>query len=89
MNLFRSDWWPGPLPNIFERRVMCWDCKYHKSAMAGWQWDRCEHPEADYGGVVRNETPTCADMRNSEAQCGSSGKWFVPQNYGIRATPAP
>ncbi len=77
LGLFRRDWWPGPPPTIAKDRLMCKDCKYHGGpAMAGWQWDRCHHPEADYGSVVRNETPTCADMRDSSAQCGSHGRWF-------------
>lgn len=78
MGLFRTGWWPGPAPTIAKDRVMCSDCKYHRSAMAGWQWDRCEHPDADMGGIVRNnETPKCCDMRNSSSQCGISARWFA------------
>lgn len=82
MSLFRSDWWPGPKPNIGKGRIMCTQCKFHRTAHAGWQWDRCLHPEADYGSVVRNDTPKCYDMRMSSAQCGERGKWFVKRAPG-------
>lgn len=79
VELFRTEWWPGVAPTIKKNRIMCSACKYHSSAPAGWQWDRCSHPEADFGGVVRNEgRTTCADIRNSSAQCGVAGKWFSP-----------
>lgn len=79
MQLFRRDWWPGLAPTIDKGRVMCSACIYHSSAKAGWQWDRCEHPDADLGSVVRNdETPKCADMRQSDAQCGPRARWFEP-----------
>lgn len=77
-NLFRSNDWPGLPPTIEKGRVMCSDCKYHSAAVAGWQYDRCTHPEADYGSVVRNDQQLkCTDARYSIAQCGESGKWFV------------
>lgn len=77
-NLFRSESWRGLPPTIEKSRIMCSDCKYHRAAMAGWQYDRCEHPDADYGSVVRNDQSLrCADARSSSAQCGRSGKWFV------------
>ncbi len=76
MSLFRSGWWPG-LPPTQKKRVMCSDCKYHRAAMAGWQFDRCEHPDADMGSYVRNDQqPTCADVRLSSSQCGEAGRWF-------------
>jgi len=49
--------------------------------MAGWQYDRCGHPDADYGSVVRNDQKiTCADCRNSEGQCGRLAKWFAAKD---------
>lgn len=79
MKLFRRDWWPG-LPPTIDKRVMCSDCKFHSSAPAGWQYDRCKHPDADYGSYVRNSEPAlCHDMRLSDAQCGKSAKWFVAE----------
>ena len=76
--LVRDEWWPGLPPTIDKNRVMCSDCKFHRSAPAGWQWDRCDNPKADLGSVVRNDqVPTCADMRNSTDQCGPTAKWFV------------
>lgn len=79
MKLFRSGWWPGLKPDISPKRVMCSDCAFHSAAMAGWQWDRCHHPDADLGSIVRNDQlPTCYDMRQSKAQCGASAKWFSP-----------
>lgn len=80
MSIVRRDWWPGIGPTIEKGRVMCSDCKYHSAAHAGWQWDRCYHPDADYGGIVRNDQqPTCADVRESSSQCGRVAKWFVPK----------
>lgn len=80
MRLFRSSWWPGPGPNISKERVMCDKCQFHSAAMAGWQWDRCSHPDADYGSVVRNDQQAkCYDMRMSNDQCGEIGKWFTPK----------
>lgn len=78
MSLYRSGWWPG-LPPSAEKRAMCSDCIYHSAAPAGWQWDRCHHPSADFGGWVRNERPTCADVRLSSAQCGKGAAWFKPK----------
>lgn len=76
--VFRRGWWPGPPPNISPDRLMCSDCVYHRAALAGWQWDRCRHPKADLGSVVRNDQlPTCADVRDSSDQCGPKGKWFT------------
>lgn len=76
--IFRTDWWPGLKPTVTKDRVMCSGCKHHREALAGWQWDRCCHPEADYGSVVRNDQkPTCADVRLSPSQCGSAGIWFT------------
>ena len=40
--LFRRGWWPG-LPPEIGKRVICSDCKFHRAAPAGWQWDRCDH----------------------------------------------
>lgn len=83
MSLFRSGWWPGRKPTIEKGRIMCSDCDFHSSAMAGWQWDRCHHPDADYGSIVRNDQPlTCADCRLSESQCGEQAKWYKPRNAG-------
>lgn len=77
MKLYRSGWWPGHKATIQKDRVMCSDCKHHTSAVAGWQYDRCRHPSADYGSIVRNDqAATCHDMRNSESQCGFAAKWF-------------
>lgn len=77
MKLFRSSYWPGHPPDITKARIMCSDCRYHSSAMAGWTYDRCHHPDADYGSIVRNdERLTCHDARYSEAQCGLEAKWF-------------
>lgn len=77
IDLFRRGWWPGVPPNVKKDRIMCSDCVYHHPAMAGWQWDRCYHPEADYGSVVRNDqNATCADARESTNQCEPDGKWF-------------
>lgn len=77
-DLVRDDYWPGHPPTIEKGRVMCSDCKYHSPAPAGWTYDRCDHPEADYGSIVRNdERAKCCDMRSSSAQCGAGGKWFV------------
>lgn len=75
--LVRSDEWPGVPPTIEKSRKMCSDCYYSSAAEAGWQYDRCHHPDADYGSIVRNdETPRCCDMRFSESQCGRKAKWF-------------
>lgn len=77
MELFRMGWWPGPAPDISKDRIMCSDCRYHHPAFAGWQWDRCHHPSADMGSIIRNdETALCCDMRNSSAQCGLRARWF-------------
>jgi hypothetical protein len=77
VGLFREGWWPGLPPTINPKRIMCSDCKFHRSAMAGWQWDRCENPKADLGSVVRNDqVPTCWSMRESADQCGPDAKWF-------------
>ena len=81
--LSRQGWWPGPPPDISPDRKMCSACVYSSAAIAGWQWDRCHHPKADNGGVVRDdETPRCADMRNSNRQCGLSAVWFVKRPKG-------
>lgn len=75
--IFRAGWWPGLPPTVEKGRTMCSDCRFHSAAGAGWQWDRCRHPEADFGSVVRNDqAPTCADVRLSSAQCGESARWF-------------
>ena len=77
--VFRSGYWPGIEPTIATDRIMCSDCKYHSSALAGWQYDRCSHPKADYGSVVRNDQkPVCWEVRYSTSQCGERAKWFEP-----------
>jgi hypothetical protein len=82
-DVFRRDWWPGLKPDISPERKMCSDCIYHSAAMAGWQFDRCYNPDADLGSVVRNDQrPTCADIRNSEKQCGRSARWFKERPQG-------
>lgn len=84
-SLFRRGWWPGPAPDISPNRKMCSDCVYHSSALAGWQWDRCHHPKADMGSVVRNDQDAkCCDIRDSELQCGKSAKWFTKRPDGAR-----
>lgn len=76
MGIVRSGYWPGIKPIIEPDRKMCSDCKYHYAASAGWQFDRCSHPKADLGSVVRNDQhPTCADVRLSSSQCGKSAVW--------------
>lgn len=85
--LFRGGYWPGPKPDISPDRKMCSDCLYSSAAHAGWQWDRCRHPKADYGSVVRNERPKCHDMRLSSDQCGKSAKWFTPIPDDAGASP--
>lgn len=79
-NLFRSSWrLREPPPNINKDRIMCSSCKFHTEAMAGRYYDRCHHPKADLGSIIRNdESPQCIDMRSSSAQCGQSAKWFEP-----------
>jgi hypothetical protein len=75
--IIRHGYWPGIGPTIAKDRVMCSDCKFHSAALAGWQWDRCRNPKADYGSIVRNDrAPTCWDIRDSTAQCGPRGEWF-------------
>lgn len=82
--LSRIDWWPGPAPSITKGRVMCSDCRFHRPAPAGWQYDRCENPKADMGSVVRNDqTPKCCDMRDSSSQCGIVAHWFEPKTQGV------
>ena len=83
MGIFRRDFWPGLPPTIKKDRVMCDQCAHHTGAVAGWQWDRCHHPLADMGSVVRNDQKAkCCDMRYSSDQCGESGKWFTPKSSG-------
>ena len=78
--IFRIGYWPGPPPQI-GKRVMCSDCRYSSYAEAGWQWDRCHHPKADLGCIVRNDqVPKCYEIRNSSAQCGIKAKWFEPRH---------
>lgn len=75
--LVRSEDWPGVPPTIEKGRKMCSDCYYSSPAPAGWQYDRCNHPDADYGSIVRNDQQAkCCDMRDSESQCGRKAKWF-------------
>lgn len=77
LGLFRSDYWPGLGPTIEKGRKMCSDCKFHDPAPAGWTYDRCDHPDADYGSLVRNDQRAkCWDMRASRSQCGKSARWF-------------
>ena len=80
--LVRGDWWPGLPPTIAKGRVFCSDCKHRDGAGAGWQWDHCNHPKADYGSVVVRGRATCADMRASKKQCGFDAKFFeLPSFY--------
>ena len=75
--------WSDSAPSTDPRRVMCSSCKYHDAAPAGWIFDRCHHPNADPGNVVRNDhLPMCRDVRSSTAQCGYRGKWFVQKESG-------
>lgn len=79
---------PNRSPESKSKRVMCSDCRYHSAAMAGWQWDRCSHPDADLGNIVRNDQkPTCEDIRNSWGQCGITAKWFEPTTSPIQIVP--
>lgn len=77
MTLFRSSWWPGLKPSIDKNRIMCSDCKWYHSSGSGWQYDVCEHSDADEGSFVsRDVTPRCYDMRASSEQCGINARWF-------------
>lgn len=84
--LFRRGPWPGHPPTIEKGRVMCSDCRFHGAAMAGWTYDRCDHPDADLGSIVRNDQrPTCAEVRHSSAQCGYDARWFEAKKERGRA----
>lgn len=74
----RLGYWPGLPPDTTPGRVMCNTCVHHSAASAGWKWDRCYHPNADLGSVVRNDQrPTCWEIRLSEDQCGPTGAWHT------------
>lgn len=77
MNLFRRNMPLGVKPNADKNRILCSNCVYHSSVVAGWTYDRCGHAEADNANLVRNEgKPTCWEIRLSESQCGETAKWF-------------
>lgn len=72
--------WPGLPPDITPGRVMCNTCVYHSAAPAGWKHDRCHHPVADLGSVVRNDQlARCWEIRLSTNQCGPTGAWHTPK----------
>ena len=74
---------------MFWKKVkLCCDCKWHRSASFGPQYDRCQNPTMigeddgfspsglEFLNIVRGNEPRCHQLRQSGRRCGKYASGF-------------